>query len=314
MKTQAISRRRFCLACPAALAALPVLQNLAALPPWKPRYILASSLYGKMDLAEILPQVRRTGANAIDIWPAPHGNQREQIDAMGHDRFAELMREHNVYMGAVSRYDLGPLKLADEIRFVSELGWHMIVCGSGGPANLTGDDLAAAVNRFAEQMKPHLAAAAKHNVAIAIENHANSLICSPESMERLMDALPYTGDQAIGIALAPYHLPQDPALIAAVIRRLRGRIFHFYAWQHGKGCHTAMPKEDELLQMPGRGPLDFAPIMTALRDTYYSGWIEIFMHPYPRGVPILPTPSEITAEINRARAYLTSCLPKGSPA
>ena len=65
-----------------------------------------------------------------------------------------------------------------------------------------------------------------------------------------------------------------------------------------------LPKEQELLQMPGRGDLDFAPLIDALKSINYSGWAEIFMHPVPRGVPILETTDEVTAEINRARAYI----------
>jgi sugar phosphate isomerase/epimerase len=262
-----------------------------------------------MDLAAILPQVRRTGAEHIDIWPAPHANQRQQIDQIGHDQFLALLQEHNVRLGIVSRYDIGPFGLAEEIPTVRKLGGSMIVCGSRGPANLTGEDLTTAVGRFAEQLKPHLEAAAEHNITVAIENHANSLVCSPESMYRLMDAV---ASERIGIALAPYHLPQDPDLIAGIIRRLGPRLGHFYAWQYGKGCHTEMPREDELLQLPGRGAMDFGDIVAALHETRYDGWLEVFMHPYQRGTPILPTPSEITIEINRARAYLAACLPKGS--
>ena len=66
----------------------------------------------------------------------------------------------------------------------------------------------------------------------------------------------------------------------------------------------AQPKDLELLQMPGRGEMDFAPIVQALRDIKFAGWTEIFMHPFPRGIPILATTTEVTAEINRARHYL----------
>jgi sugar phosphate isomerase/epimerase len=82
----------------------------------------------------------------------------------------------------------------------------------------------------------------------------------------------------------------------------------FYAWQHGDGCMTKLPKEQELLQMPGRGPLDFGPLVKALVDIKYQGWTEIFMHPVPRGIPILETAQEVTAEINKSRAYLADKL------
>lgn len=158
---------------------------------WSLNYLLGSCMYGYLYLGEILSEVRKTGANAIDIWPKVHGNQREQ---------------------------------------------------------------------------------------------------------------------PLAIALAPYHLPQQPEMLADLIRALGDRIRVFYAWQHGMGCMTRLPKEQELLQMPGRGELDFKPIVAALKEIDYQGWTEIFMHPVPRGVSILETPAEITAEINRSRDYLEKCV------
>ena len=39
-----------------------------------------------------------------------------------------------------------------------------------------------------------------------------------------------------------------------------------------------------------------------------ENWTEIFMHPVPRGRPILETAEEVTSEINRSREYLAECL------
>jgi len=62
--------------------------------------------------------------------------------------------------------------------------------------------------------------------------------------------------------------------------------------------------------MPGRGPLDFTPILAALKKNKYQGYTEIFMHPVPRGIPILGSTTAITTEINRSRRYLDGCLKK----
>jgi sugar phosphate isomerase/epimerase len=61
-------------------------------------------------------------------------------------------------------------------------------------------------------------------------------------------------------------------------------------------------------QLPGLGSLDYRLIVKALRDINYCGYVEIFMHPTPRGIPILPTIVEITAAINRSRDYVERCL------
>ncbi len=269
------------------------------------RYLLASCMYGYAPLGEIVPQVRMTGAEAIDIWPKVHGNQREQLDEMGVKAFRDLLREHSVGLGCLTQYKLGPFQLAGEMRLARQLGCSTIVTGGRGPKGLRGQELKQAVREFLEQMKPHLALAAETGVTIAIENHGNNLIQSPDSLKWLVEL----GEgQPIGIALAPYHLPQDEALLAGLIRDLGNRIAVFYAWQHGMGCMQKLPKEQELLQMPGRGELDFQPLLAALREVEYRGWTEIFMHPVPRGVPILEPVSAVTAEINRARSYLAECL------
>lgn len=268
---------------------------------WQFRFMLASCMYGYMYLGEILPEVSKTGSQALDIWPKVHGNQREQLTDIGEERFLALLAQANVQLGCITQYKLGPFGLSDEMKLAQRLGCDTIVTGGSGPKGLKGEELKAAVSSFVEKMKPHLTVAQDCNVVIAIENHGNNLIESADSLKWLAES---SGDLPLKIALAPYHLPQDPIELAALIRNLGDKIQVFYAWQHGMGCMQRLPKDQELLQMPGRGSLDFAPIISALRDINFQGWTEIFMHPVPRGIPILETASEVTAEINRSRAYL----------
>lgn len=303
------NRRRFHSLALTSVAAttLPQLASTAAAQPseFRLRYMLASCMYGYLPLAEILPEVKRTGATAIDIWPKVHGNQREQLDEMGEEAFAELLRQHDVTLGCLTQYKLGPFGLQDEMRLAQRFKCHTMVTGGRGPKGLKGTELKAGVAQFLEQMKPHLDVAEQTGVTIAIENHGNNLIDSPDSLKWLADLCPSPN---LGIALAPYHLPQDTTLLASLIRSLGNRIRIFYAWQHGAGCMTKLPKQQELLQMPGRGDLDFRPIVATLREIRFEGWTEIFMHPFPRGIPIMETAAEVSAEINRSRQYLSKCL------
>ena len=269
--------------------------------PFQLNYILASCMYGTLPLAEIVPEVQNIGAAHIDIWPRVHGNQREQVEAMGNAAFADLLADHGVGLGISTRFDLGPFGLADEMAFCQEFGASLIVTGSEGPKGLAGEELRAAVSDFAEGLKPHIATAEKHGITISIENHSSALIESPDSMRWLIE---FTDSPHLGIALAPYHLPDDAEPVAQLIADLGPGLALFYAWQHGMGCHEKLPKEQELMQLPGRGGLDFAPILSALKKIDFSGWTEIFMHPVPRGIPILDTAADVTGEIDRARHYL----------
>jgi sugar phosphate isomerase/epimerase len=306
MAGRRVDRRSFCrLAGGVLVGAAAVSRAQARRGPFHLRYILASSLYGRLPLAEVLAQASAAFCEHVDIWPEKHANHREQLESMGRGQFAELLARHGVRLGVLTRYDLGPFALQEEMRLAAQLGASMIVCGSRGPAGLAGRDLRAALADFIEKMKPHVAVAEDQSITIAIENHANSLVASVDSIRRFAEMIP---SNHLGLALAPYHLPQDADLLANLIRHTGPRLAHFYAWQYGRGCHEPLPKDQELLQMPGRGLLDFRPLIAALADINYQGWTEIFMHPVPRGIPILPTAAEVTAEINRSRAYLEKCL------
>ncbi|NOZ39786.1 MAG: sugar phosphate isomerase/epimerase [Planctomycetes bacterium] len=271
------------------------------------RYILASAMYGYTDLAEILPEVKKVGAEAIDIWPKVHGNQREQLETLGLEQAAELLQQHQVKLGSIACYKLGPFQLQEEMQFARKLGGRgvVLVCTARGPVNLQGGELKTAIGKFVETMKPHVAAAEETGCVIAIENHSSSLITSPDSIRWLAEL---SKSAHLGLAFAPHHLPQDSELQASIIRDVVPSIKLFYAQQHGMGSQQKRPKEQELLQMPGRGPFDFTPLLAAFRTARYAGWTEIFMHPVPRGVPILDSTEKITAEINRSRKYLNNCL------
>lgn len=307
MRERIWTRRTFCrvlIVGPAAFALSGAKQAMAGAS-FRPHYILGSSMYGTMRLRDILPEVRKTGTEYLDIWPRPHGDQREQMDALGREQVAEMFAHIGVRLGMTTRYDLKPFQLDDEIRFVSDWGGRLVVTGSVGPADVSGVEAKSAVAEFVEQMKPHTALAEERQVAIGIENRTGTLLSTPDSLRYFAE---FARSSNLGVAMAPYHLPQDEKLLAGLIRDLGPRLVHFYAWQYGRGCMSPMPKEQELQQMPGRGSLDFVPLLAALGEIGYQGWTEVFMHPTPRGIPILKTAAEVTAEINRARKYLEECI------
>ncbi|QDU81007.1 Xylose isomerase-like TIM barrel [Polystyrenella longa] len=291
----------------------PFLPNLdAAKEEFQLNYILNSAMYGYTDVGTIIGEVHKTGTEYIDIWPKVHGNQREQAEEMGHDAFRELLKKHDVKLGVVTCYVQGPFRLAGEMKFANSIAGPgtVLVTASGGPKDLKGTELKSAMRNFVEKMKPHVEEAEEFGCTIAIENHANALLHSPDSIRWFgeMTTSEKLGSDRLGVALAPHHLPQDGELIGKIAYDLGSGVAFFYAQQHGMGSSKKLPKEQEMLQMPGRGDLDFTPILAALKKHQYQGFTEIFMHPVPRGVPILDSSSAITDAINESRMYLNKCL------
>ena len=91
-----VKRRHFFPTATAAALSSGWLESASAAGDFKFRYIVGSSMYGELPLAEILPDVRKTGAESIDIWPRKHGKQREQVAEMGEEKFAAMLKEHGV--------------------------------------------------------------------------------------------------------------------------------------------------------------------------------------------------------------------------
>lgn len=259
------------------------------------KYLLGSAMYGTLPLQEVLAEVRKTGAGHIDLWRRPHANHWEQVAQRGEKAFTALLDEHHVQLGAVTFWN-GDFERS--LQFAGKHGANMVVTGFIPKA--------AELKTFLRGIDRHVALAERLNVNIAMENHG----CELDDIRRFAAG----ADSArLGVALAPYHLPQDEKQLARLITDLGPKLKLFYAWQHGMGCMKKLPKEQELLQMPGRGKLDFGPLVDALREIRYDGFVEIFMHPVPRGIPILSTAKAVTAEINRGRKYLESLSGRRGP-
>ena len=265
-------------------------------------------MYGEMPLASILPEVAKAGCKAIDIWCRVHGNQREQIEFMGHGAAREIFEKHSVKPAVFTRYPLGPFGLREEMKKVKEsFGAEIVVCGSTGPSGPSGKGAKEAVSAFLEKMKPHVARAEETGITIAVENHSRQLLYHPDALRYFAEL---NTSANLGIAFAPHHLYRFANQIPSLIRVLGNRNIPFmYFQEHSEGMYKKTTKAIEMQQPPGfGGGLDYKPVVKALKDIGYSGYCEIFMHPVPRGIPILPTVAEITAAINRSRSYVEKCL------
>lgn len=303
-------KRRKALQVLGLSALAPAVLREAAAQDFSLRYVLSSALYGDMPLDAVLAQVKIAGAESVDIWRKVHATQREQIAEMGDDAFQALLKKHDVPLAASTCYPLGAFGQDEELRWVKKNGGYMTVSGAGkmGEVDATGAEAKRQVAAFFEKLKPHYELAEELGVTMALENHKNSLLSSPDSIRYFVDLNP---SKAVGIAFAPHHLFDAIAEIPGLIRHCgKGNLPLIYFQEFHPSAREKMAKEEELKQLPGRGTLDYVPIVGALKEVGFDGLGEIFMHPTPRGFPILPTAKEITDVVNESRSYLAKCLTK----
>ncbi len=301
-----MDRRKACQLIGASLASPAFLQ--AAESSFQLRYVLSSAMFGDMPLDSVLGQVAKAGCESVDIWRKGHATHREQIEEMGDDAFQSLLKKHGTKMSVSTCYPLGPFKQDEEMRWVNKNGGAMTVCGSGGMGEKdpVGAEAKKQVQAFFEKLKPHYELAEELGVTMAIENHKNAMLSSPDSIRYFVELNP---SKNVGIAFAPHHLHDAIEEIPKLIRECgKENLPFFYFQEYHPSSKKPMATEEELKQMPGFGSLDYVPILEALREVKFEGLSEIFMHPTPRGTPILDTAEEISAAINQSRAYLTKCL------
>lgn len=300
-----LSRRHFLCALSATAS---LRRSLAATESrFKLRYVLSSALYGEMPLESILPEVAKSGCESLDVWCRVHGNQREQIREMGDSAFASLLARHQVKLAVSTCYPLGPFRVQDEMTWLNQHGGKIVVTGFPGKRDLTGAELKSVIRSVFETLKPHAEKAAELGITIAIENHQSSTLHHPDSLRYFGELNPY---RSVGVALAFHHLHQWTEQIPALIHELgASQIPFIYFQEYSEGARTKVPKEIELQQLPGfGGGLDYRPIVQALREIQFAGLVSLFMHPTPRGIPILPTVDEVTSAVKRARTYIDTCL------
>ncbi|MES2693930.1 MAG: TIM barrel protein, partial [Verrucomicrobiota bacterium] len=230
---------------------------------FKLRYVLSTSLYGTLPIADIAAQAAPLGCEGLDIWAGRWGNQREQVEAMGSEAFTALLKKHGTRVHCYTCMDTGMVKAEPPMRAMRGFGGDTVIAllsGTGGDKDKKGSDLRKAVQSQVEKLKPIIAAAGEVGAKLAIENHSGGLLAAPDAIRMMADAIP---EKHVGLALAPYHLPQDAALLGRLVGDVAPRIHYFYAWQHGDGSGE-IPTPQQVTQLPGVGPLDFKPMRASL--------------------------------------------------
>lgn len=301
-----MNRRKACQ----LIGAAAILPTFASAQPKHPRYVLSSAMYGDMPLETVLSEVGKAGCEGIDIWRKVHATHREQVTEMGDEAFQALLKKHGTAMSISTCYPLGPFGQDEEMAWVKTNGGHMTVCASGkmGEKDPVGKEAKSQVKAFFEKLKPHYERAEELGITMAIENHKNAMLSSPDSIRYFAELNP---SKNVGIAFAPHHLydavEDIPKLIADCGRE---NLPFIYFQEFHPSSKEKMAKEEELKQLPGFGTLDYVPILEALQTIEFDGLAEIFMHPVPRGIPMLETAEKITAAINQSRTYIGECLAK----
>jgi len=291
-----LSRRRFIRTTAAALALPRVAGSTRAeeSPRWRMRQGFSSVMLAELPIEDVCARAAALGFEAIDIW-CPFGRCTHLADVvkrLGPDGLKALLAKHKLALESFTTYrtkmeKVGFPAYAD---FIGRFGGGLVVreseYGSFKPK-----ELSAKMRAFFEKLKPEIELAARAKARLAIENHGDALLNTPDSFKAFVDLNP--DPKHVGLGVAPYHLQNIKAPVEEVIQTAGSQLLFFYAWQSAAGVK----------QLPGHGPADFLPWIRALEKINYQGYINPFMHGQ------LET-EKISAALVKARAYLNECHAK----
>jgi len=293
-QSSAVDRRRFLCSAGGAATGLAAAglpgggqAALAAEGRWRMRLSTSSIHFASLPIEKACRRIAALGFEAVDIWGHFGGchHLEDVARRLGPEGLKQLLAASKLKLFAFSVYGSGYAPYAG---LLGALGGGVAIRGSAGPCDPK--ELRSRMKAFIEELKPEIELAEKHNSYLAIENHGHALLNSLDSLKALVDINTHP---RVGIALAPYHFQRIKASVEDAIAISGKQLLFFYAWQHSEGVG----------QLPGHGPTDFTPWITALAKAGYRGYVNPFMHNEPG-------PDTMSAALARSRAYLQKCYTK----
>jgi sugar phosphate isomerase/epimerase len=176
--------------------------------------------------------------------------------------------------------------LGELARLCRDLGGHILVLGSPQQRNLLpGVQPSEAMQYAAEVLRGCVPALEEHRITLAIEplgpQDSNFLNTADEGRELVT----LVGSPHCRLNLDVKAMSTEDTPIPQIIRRHAKWMVHFHA-------------NDANRRGPGMGDVDFVPILQALREAGYAGWISVEVFDYAPGVESLARDSI---------AYLRQC-------
>jgi len=248
------------------------------------RLSTSSIHYMHLPIERACEEIAKLGFEGVDVWSAHAGcpHLDDVQDRLGAKGLKELLGKTKLELFAFSVYRGGYPRYAE---LLGGAGGGVAVRGSSRPCEPS--ELQTRMREFLEALKPDVELAEQHNGYLAIENHGHALLDSVDSFKAFVDL---NRSPRLGIALAPYHVQGLKQSVEEAIAICGKQLFFFYAWQRGPGTS----------QLPGHGPTDFTPWISALAKAGYGGFVNPFMHGE------LGT-EEMSAALVKSRDYLLKC-------
>jgi len=287
-------------------AAKPAGQALGANDMFRARFAVCNEMFGDWPFDRAFALAAACGYQGVEIAPFTIANNvtdiptarrteiRRQAEKAGlkvaglHWLLAKTKGFHLTHPDTAVRRKTAEY-LAALARFCGDLGGKLLIFGSPQQRNLRkGVDREQGTQHAVEVVRAALPALEKADVTLAMEPLSPKITNFLSTAAEAVDLIKRIDSPRCRLILDCNAMATESSPHADLIRRHRQWLVHFHA-------------NDPNSQGPGFGDLDFVPILAALRDIAYSGWISVEVFDYA------PGPERLARESIR---YMKECLAK----
>jgi sugar phosphate isomerase/epimerase len=247
---------------------------------------------GESTLEEALQHVAWAGYQYVEL--AAIAGMREHVETDSDAaQIRDLLSKYELTATAMEAATNDKERLEALMKKAAEIGIGIVNIGSGGKTEDAESTVAAI-----ELMREFSKMAADNNVTLAVKPHVGQAIYNCDTGVRLLNEVT---EGKIGLNFDPSHLARADDNPAEVAQIWKGKI----VTSHFRDCPVRVPGPPGTpeQQVPGRGALDLPGILRSLKETGYSGPVNLEIigaKEYP-----LSRAMGLAAE---ARGYLHRCL------
>ncbi|MDP6111843.1 MAG: TIM barrel protein [Planctomycetota bacterium] len=266
------------------------------------RFSCATQLFQKHGLQAAIDIISAAGYNSLDLWSTP-GRAQHLDPNHGREQFGALRQEvetHGLSIYSLTAYrvhtpDEGLSRIFKYLRAAQEVGAKVLITGTG----VKKDQMS--FEDYVSYLRPLVHKATDAGVVIALENHVNGFLESPDECDELLAKF---GSDYLGIAFAGLHFHAAGFEPFDALAALGPRVKAFLAWDFKAGVPAGeLDTGSASDQIPGNGQMDFSSALKSLdsqlpkiQPIVYWGGTESW------------AVERIEDAIRSARAHLKSCV------
>lgn len=243
------------------------------------RYALASEVY-RLPIEETIRRVARAGYQGIEIAPFQVADSVDEVPPPRREEIARIARGEGIEIVGLHWLLVSPkglhLTTPDDavrrrtvayleslVRFAADLGAKLLVFGSPTQRSvLEGDDRVEAACRAATALRRVAEVCEERGVRFLLEPLAPAETNFVNTVEEAIEILRLADHPSLGYHLDVKAMASMPRGIVETIRDYGAGAGHFHANEPGGLA-------------PGMGPFDFRPVLAALEESGYRGWVSV---------------------------------------